>query len=47
MNDYVTTIITYENKIKHKGLKQMYPKYAFNLDEVHKWHNIDISLDKF
>lgn len=24
----------------------MYPKYVFNLDEVHKWHNIDISLNK-
>lgn len=24
----------------------MYPKYVFNLDEVHKWYNIEISLNK-
>lgn len=27
-------------------LKHMYPKYIFNLDEVHKWRDIDISLNK-
>lgn len=44
----ITVIFTTQgNKLKWTtGVsKHVYPKYVFNLDEVHKWYNIEISLN--